>query len=186
MLPPNSLFIAIEDQGSSALYEKLLNKTQTEPNIYIETTPAKGPQASILLLTLSAIVVAFTKGFFSKLGEASAEKLIEIFKDIKESQVEPTLISNTSAKKLDGEYSLHHAFYRQSHNGKTIKFVFKKGWNMEQFNSACRIMMNELRLYENNKPNQIKPLIEVNRPISGLYLLSINLDDNSIFKVDIA
>lgn len=180
------LTFIVEDHGNNTLVELLKTKTKDQEQINVMLVEAKGPQASVLLLMTTFIVAAFAEGFFSRLGEISAEELVDIFKDIKSNQVEPEFITvGGPSKSQDKGFSLHHSFYRPSHNSKTIKFLFKKNWSMEHFNSACIIMMNELRLYEKNKPNQITPLIDNNRPIAGLYLLSVNLEDNSIYSVDL-
>ncbi|EHU2500549.1 hypothetical protein ABTC33_16060 [Acinetobacter baumannii] len=185
MLQPESLVIIVENHEQNALLKELKGKSKDQQNIQIIAIPERGPQASLILVATSLVIVAFTEGFFSKLGEMAAEKVIEIFKSIKSSQKEPILISNSPLKTDDKGFSLHHAFYRDAHDGKKIKFLFKKDWSMEEFNSACILMMKELRLYEKNEPNQIEPLLQSIKPVTGIYLLSIQLEDETIYSVDI-
>lgn len=181
------LKISISEQFNH-LHPSLAKECSNIEGVNITIRKDNGPQASILLLATTIVVIKIAEGLFTKIGEVLAEELTKfIFPKIKENQEEPTIMTSKGIKTNANSsgYTLHHSVVMMSRNNRAIKFLFKSDWSLSQSSYAFQIILDEVRLYENDSKNQITPLTESIEPLGGMYLISVDIDTGELYPVSI-
>lgn len=189
MKNPNdyNLIILVNEEIDDTLTLKINESVESIPDTLTKRYPPMGPQASILLIGLSYCAVKIGEGFLTKIGEMAAEKALgDLMGTIKEAQKEPYIVTAGGIiKGATNGYSLHHSMMYDLNNGSNLKCIFKADWNMGQFNKAVIIFQKELRKHKKGLNNQISEIVQTKLPVSGLLLITIDLDNNSLVHVDI-
>lgn len=182
-----NLIICVNEQVDEEIIRKIDKSIESVPNTLMLPASSAGPQASVLLLGITFIAVKVCEGFFTKIGEMIAEKAFsDLMETIKESQQEPYIITAGGiAKGTTNGYSLHHSIVYALSDRLNLKFIFKADWDMSQFNKAVIIYNREMRKYIKNQNNQISKIIETKLPLSGLHVITADLESDSIIHVDI-
>ncbi|MFN4367297.1 MAG: hypothetical protein ACK4GA_06760 [Acinetobacter sp.] len=182
-----NLIICVNEQVDEQIIRNIDKSVELVPDTLIVSSPHTGPQASVLLLGISIIAVKICEGFFTKIGEMIAEKAFsDLMGTIKENQQEPYIITAGGIiKGTTNGYSLHHSIVYALNDRLNLKFIFKADWDMSQFNKAVIIYNREMRKYIKNQNNQISNIIETKLPLSGLHVITADLESDSIIHVDI-
>lgn len=189
MKNPNdyNLIVFVNEQIDDSVAQEIEKSVEQTPDTLIVPVPSQGPQASLLLIGITAIAVKIGEGFLSKIGEIAAEKALGgLMGAIKEAQEEPVII--TAGGIIKGEtngFSLHHSMVFNLSNGATLKCLFKANWTMSEFNKAVIIYNRELRKYRKNEQNQISNIQETHLPYAGFLPITVDLENETIIHVSI-
>ncbi|MBC9230594.1 hypothetical protein HI850_014810 [bacterium SPL81] len=130
----------------------------------------------------AAVITMFSFGFFISLDSELTHQIVNSLLLIKANQNEPTLFQ--SRKIIDDKgFSLHHTFMYEINENTSIKFLFNKDWNINEFNTACEILIRELKAYEKNEVSQISEVVNTHLN-SELILMSIDVNFDVIYLIN--
>jgi len=134
--------------------------------------PKRGPQASILLLTMSSVVLVFGVSFAKKFGEKSAEaawQLVEkglskLYNKYFGENPDHVIyyVSSNENKLPNTKYSLTLSLLCTGSKGENIKFIYETKWSQAQFNKATRAYLRAMPEFTSNSTGVIQSLIEKN------------------------
>lgn len=157
--------------------------------------PKRGPQASILLLTMSSVVLIFGVSFAKKFGEKSAEaawKLVEnglsklYQKYFGEKPEYGIYYVASSEKKLPNtKYSLTLSLVCTGSKGEHIKFIYETKWSQSQFNKATRAYLRAMPEFTSSSTGVIQDLIEKHPTRVTPFLIAWNADSEKLIFVNV-
>lgn len=187
VIDDSNLIILLNENASKDFQNKIKQDTGNVDAISVINYPPLGPQASVLLLGVSFVAYKLSEGFISKVGEAIAEEtIVKLIKTAKEEQVEPTIITGGNIVKGNTNgFSLHHSIIYELKNKTLVKFIFKSDWSQAEATKATILFNRERRKLKESEPNQITNIIETKIPYNNMYLLTADLDTNTLIPVDI-
>lgn len=157
--------------------------------------PKRGPQASILLLTMSSVVLVFGVSFAKKFGEKSAEaawQLIEKglsklyakhFGEIPEHRI--YYVASNEKKLPNTKYSLTLSLLCAGSKGEKIKFIYETKWSQAQFNKATRAYLRAMPEFTSNSTGVIQELIEKHPTRVSPFLIAWDADSEELIFVDV-
>lgn len=64
-----------------------------------------------------------------------------------------------------------------------LNFLFNKDWNINEFNTACEILIRELKAYEKNEVSQISEVVNTHLN-SEIILMSIDVNFDVIYLIN--
>ena len=165
-----------------------------EAKLHIVPTP--GPQASILLLAFSSIVVVFSTAFFAKLGHKTAE---DVYPHIKEAlstvyakyfgknpaiKKEIIVSQNAQHKASETKYSLVLSLYCVGPNNENVKFLYEQDCTREQFDAATEAYVHLIKEFTESGTGPIAELIEQSDTQEQTWLVARDSDTEAIELVD--
>ncbi|WP_105170067.1 hypothetical protein [Pseudoalteromonas sp. T1lg23B] len=170
---PQILNVVFEDGIDSEAILNLKSELATfEDSVEFYETPDKGPQASIILLTMSSIALVFGAAFVKKLGDKAAEDCYPIIKKSLQTiykkyfgegaEYECQIItSSQSSKKVpETDYSLVLALYCVGKNNERVKLLYKTNWEQSQFEKATDIYLSSITKFVNSGAGEVQDLID--------------------------
>ncbi|WP_343349304.1 hypothetical protein [Pseudomonas sediminis] len=157
--------------------------------------PKRGPQASILLLTMSSIVLVFGVSFAKKIGEKSAEatwQLVEkglskLYKKyFGETPGHVIYYVSGSEKKLPNtKYSLTLSLLCTGSKGENIKFIYETKLSQAQFNKATRAYLRAMPEFTSSSTGVIQNLIEKNPTRVSPFLIAWDAVSEELIFVNV-
>lgn len=157
--------------------------------------PKRGPQASILLLTMSSVVLVFGVSFAKKFGEKSAEatwQLVEkglsklyakYFGENPEHRI--YYVASNEKKLLNTKYSLTLSLLCTGSKGEHIKFIYETKWSQSQFNKATRAYLRAMPQFVSDSTGVIQDLIEKNPTRVSPFLIAWDSGSEKLIFVNV-
>jgi hypothetical protein len=157
--------------------------------------PKRGPQASILLLTMSSVVLVFGVSFTKKFGEKSAEATWQLVekglsklynKYFGETPDHVIYYVSSSEKKLPNtKYSLTLSLLCTGSKGENIKFIYETKWSQAQFNKATRAYLRAMPEFTSSSTGVIQSLIEKNPTRVSPFLIAWDAVSEELIFVNV-
>ena len=157
--------------------------------------PKRGPQASILLLTMSSVVLVFGASFAKKFGEKSAEatwqlvekSLSKLYAKYFGKNPEHRVYCVTSSKKKlpNTKFSLTLSLLCTGSKGERIKFLYETEWSQAQFNKATRAYLRAMPEFSSSSTGVIQNLIEKHPTRVSPFLIAWDTDSEELVFVNV-
>ncbi|MHB9075140.1 MAG: hypothetical protein ACYC6G_16635 [Desulfobaccales bacterium] len=127
------------------------------PDFHVEIIPDKGPQAGLEWLLPTVLIIFFAKPFIETLAkEMSSDfyKLIKlgissIWSKFFGQNPKYKYIKIVTGKQLQEDFDFSPAFsiYTELSDGIRIKFLYKQGWTLEEFDEATDAYLHNIALF---------------------------------------
>ncbi|ESK54315.1 hypothetical protein [Acinetobacter tjernbergiae] len=170
--------IKFKNETDYSFFAKMTNFNNKPDFINLRLEPVRNKSH---LWMDAAVITIFSFGFFVGLNNELANEMINSLILIKANQYEPTLFQNSNIFDDKG-FSLHHTFMYEVNESTSIKFLFNKDWNVNEFNTACHILMRELKAFEISGLGQIPKFLNGNKT-SDLIVMSIDVNFDVIYSI---